>query len=63
MTRLRKTRRVSKNSLLCIAAPHLLLLERVDDGALADVGVAHHPDADLLLVWVKLGELETKNRK
>lgn len=49
-----------KNKLTLIATPHLLLLEGVDDGAFADVGVAHHPDADLLLVWVKLGELEPK---
>ena len=36
---------------------YLFLLEGVDDGAFAHVWVAHHTDADLLLVRVKLGEL------
>ena len=36
---------------------HLLFLERIDDGAFADIRVANKPDADLLLVRVQHTEL------
>ena len=39
---------------------HLLFLERIDDGAFADIRVANKPDADLLLVRVQHTKLTQK---